>query len=44
MLGLVVMLGAGMSAMLVAIANHIARGIRTAQLQVLDLGAWLPLP
>jgi hypothetical protein len=42
-LGLIV-LAAGMGAMLVAIAGHLARAIRVARLQTLDLGAWLPLP
>jgi hypothetical protein len=42
-LGLVV-LAAGMGAMLVAIADKIALAIRVAQLQALDLGFWLPLP
>jgi hypothetical protein len=41
--GLVV-LAAVMGAMLVAMADQIARAIRVAPRQTLDLGAWLPLP
>jgi hypothetical protein len=42
-LGLIV-LAAGMGAMLVAVADSIARAIQVAELQALDLGACLPLP